>query len=421
MNVSSRIALLLFIASFLMSTYVTCAIYFYHLHTDHHLQLLVAIFVIVMLVGISGKLLDYQQALARAKQNLEEAQQLAGLGSWERDLESGRGYWSDNHYRLFGLCPGTLAPSMEEFFSMIHTEDRPKVRQAVMEVIDSGGCYEVRYRLEGDAGNRMFLSRGRILHDSPREPATLIGTVQDITHKHRRDQFREGLLKQKDLFINRLGHDLKTPLTPLVALLPLIRTRTEDKRQQELLDLCINSVNHINELVAKTGQLARLTSSVDVISTFADVPLYEAVDAAVSSLAEIVRERNLNIEHSIPPGVLVRGNIAELEELFRQLFSNAVKFSPSNSNVSVESVRDNGMVSVVVRDSGIGLLPEELLHIFDDFYKADSSRHVLGSSGLGLTICRRIVEKHGGRISASSPGKDCGTAISFTLEAGGNV
>lgn len=421
MNVSRRIALLLFIASFLMSMYVTCAIYFYHLHTDHHLQLIVAIFVVAILIGISGKLIDYQQALTRAKQNLEEAQQLAGLGSWERDLESGKGYWSDNHYRLFGLCPGTLAPSMEEFFSMIHTEDRSKVRQAVMEVIDSGGCYEVKYRLERDIGNRMFLSRGRVLHDSPGGAVTLIGTVQDITHKHRRDQFREELLKQKDLFINRLGHDLKTPLTPLVALLPLIRSRTEGQRQQELLDLCINNVTHINELVIKTGQLARLTSSADSISTFVDVPLYEAVDAAVSSLAESIRGRNLTIVHSIPSDVLVRGNMVELEELFRQLLSNAVKFSPSNSDIYVETVRDNGMVAVVVRDSGIGLLPEELPHVFDDFYKADSSRHVLGSSGLGLTICRRIIEKHGGRISASSPGRDGGTTIHFTLEAGGCV
>jgi hypothetical protein len=85
------------------------------------------IFVLIFLV-IAGKLFHYQQALNRAKQNLDEAQQLASLGSWERDLVTGKGYWSDNHYRLFSLLPRAQAPNMEEFFLMIHAEDRRQTR-----------------------------------------------------------------------------------------------------------------------------------------------------------------------------------------------------------------------------------------------------------------------------------------------------
>ncbi len=303
---------------------------------------------------------------------------------------------------------------------MIHAEDRQQARETVMEAIRSRGSYEIKYRLEGDACNRVFLSRGKVLHDKSGEPVKLVGTIQDITHKHRRDQFREGLLKQKDLFVSRLGHDLKTPLTPLVALLPLIRSRTDELRQQELLDICIRNVNHIKDLVAKTLQLARLTSSADVTSGRFNVQLSAAVDAAIADMAEIINDRRIIIEHSIPQGVTVRGNRAELEELFAQLLNNAVKFSPIDSRVTIEAASADGTVTVIVRDNGIGLSKEELHHIFDDFFKADSARHALDSSGLGLTICRRIVENHGGRISANSPGKDAGTTISFTLEAGGS-
>lgn len=392
-----------------------------HRTSGHNLPQVVGLTFVVLFIVIAGKLYYYQRELSRAKQNLDEAQQLAGLGSWERDLVTGKGYWSDNHYRLFRLLPRIQAPSMDEFFSMIHTEERLQARETVMEAIRSKGSYEIKYRLEGDVANRIFLSRGKVLHDDAGKPVTLIGTIQDITLKQRRDQFREGLLKQKDLFISRLGHDLKTPLTPLVALLPLIRSNTDDPSQRKLLDLCVNSVNHINDLVAKTLKLARLASSADLLPLRFDVLLSATVDAAVSGMADAISNAHLAIENLIPSELTVRGNREELEELFSQLISNAAKFSFENPTLTIEAVCDKKVVTVLFRDNGIGLLPEELSHIFDDFYKADPSRHLLNSSGLGLPICRRIVENHGGRISASSLGRRGGTSIRFTLEAGSNI
>lgn len=421
MHVSKQFNSLFFITLLLIGTSVLFTIYFYHRDSDHHLQLLAGLAVFLLLVAVSGKLFHYHQMLNQAKHNLDEAQQLASLGSWERDLATGKGYWSDNHYRLFNLPPRTHSPDMEEFFLMIHSEERQQARETVLEAIRSNGSYEIKYRLEGDARNRIFLSRGKVLHDSSGKPVTLIGTLQDITHKHRRDQFREELLKQKDLFISRLGHDLKTPLTPLVAFLPLIRSQTDDPSQQKLLDLCVGSVNHINDLVAKTLKLARLTSPSDSYPQRTDLPLAATVDSAILAMADTAIVARVKIENRIPPEMVVKGNREELEELFSQLISNAAKFSLQDPALTIEAACNKGMISVVFRDNGIGLLPEELCHIFDDFYKADHSRHMLNSSGLGLSICRRIVENHGGRISADSSGRKCGTSISFTLQAGGKV
>ena len=421
MHVSKQPNRLFIIALLLISTSVLFTIYFYPDNGDLRLRLLVGLTVSVLLITVSGKLFHYHQMLNQAKQNLDEAQRLANLGSWERDLATGKGYWSDNHYRLFNLPPRTHSPDMEEFFLMIHSEERQQARETVLEAIRSNGSYEIKYRLEGDKKNRIFLSRGKVLHNSSGKPVTLIGTLQDITHKHRRDQFREELLKQKDLFISRLGHDLKTPLTPLVAFLPLIRSQTDDPSQQKLLDLCVSSVNHINDLVAKTLKLARLTSPADLHPQLLELPLAATVDSAISGITDTGIVERMKIENLIPPELSVRGNREQLEELFSQLISNAAKFSLQDPVLTIEAACDKGMITVVFRDNGIGLLPEELCHIFDDFYKADHSRHMLNSSGLGLSICRRIVENHGGRISASSSGRKCGTSISFTLEAGGTV
>jgi signal transduction histidine kinase len=136
-------------------------------------------------------------------------------------------------------------------------------------------------------------------------------------------------------------------------------------------------------------------------------------------MADTIDTARLAIINLIPLQLTVKGNLVELEELFSQLISNAAKFSPKDSTLTIEAACNNCVVTVAFKDDGIGLLPEELCYIFDDFYKADHSRHLLNSSGLGLTISRRIVENHGGRITASSPGKMCGTTIQFTLESGG--
>lgn len=421
MSVSKRMTALFLLSAFLISSGVSFFMQSTFRSSGQHIPHAIGTILVLLVIVIAGKLLHYQQALNRAKQNLDEAQRLAGIGSWERELVTGKGYWSDNYYRLFNVTPRTVAPSMEDFFLMVHADDRQHVRDVIDEAIRTMSGYETKYRLDADAGNRTFLSRGRVILNDSGEPVTIVGSIQDITHKQRRELFREGLLKQKDLFISRLGHDLKTPLTPLVALLPLIRSRTEDQRQLELLDICINSVNNMNDLVIKTLRLARITSAANVASRNFNICLSAVVDAAVSNLTEMLKNHSVTIENRTFPELLVKGNQAELEEVLTQLLSNAVKFSPDNSRVSVEASCINRVVTVIVRDNGIGLSPEEQQHIFEEFYTADPSRHVLDSSGLGLTICRRIVENHGGQISAASPGKNGGTAVSFTLEAGGSI
>jgi signal transduction histidine kinase len=423
MKVPRRIAAAYFLVSFLLGVSVSLIVYLNHGVTELHTNLELAVGLVFVLVSIvvSGRFLHYQQSLKHAKNNLDEAQELAGIGSWERDLGTGRGYWSDNHYRLFDLQPRKVAPSMDEFFEMIHAADRGRVRETVTAAVISGSSYEASYRLADDVSERIFLSRGKVMPGEPGKPASLVGTVQDITEKRRQELFRDDLLRQKDMFITRLGHDLKTPLTPLVALLPLIRSRAVDDKQCDLLNICIRNANHIKELVVKTIQLARLSSPVRPRLNISDVQLSSAVDDFKAIMADIIEEHGIRFENLIEPDVRVRADLSEIGNLFFNLISNAVKFSPPGSYATISAVVEQEKVTVVVKDNGIGLSTEELPHVFDEFYKADQSRSELGSSGLGLNICRLIVSNHGGRIWAESGGKGYGTAISFTLPTGGAV
>jgi signal transduction histidine kinase len=113
----------------------------------------------------------------------------------------------------------------------------------------------------------------------------------------------------------------------------------------------------------------------------------------------------------------VLADLIQIKELFDNLISNAVKYSQENNvKITLDAKKLDDFIVVSVKDAGIGLEPQQIQHVFDEFYKADYSRHDLKSTGLGLSICKRIVEKHGGHIWVESLGKGKGSTFFFTLK-----
>jgi PAS domain S-box-containing protein len=250
-----------------------------------------------------------------------------------------------------------------------------------------------------------------------------VGIISNsATQKRAQDELRrahdqlEELVRYKDMFISRLGHDLKTPLTPLVTLLPMVKARSQDAKSREMLDVMLLNVNNMKELVIKTLKLARLTSASARPKT-EEMALRPAVESYVAKRAFIIQRAGLAADVDVPGGLTLRADPLDLEELYYNLISNAVKHTPEGGRITLgaEPAPSRDTATAWVRDTGVGLLPGQMERIFDEFYKADESRHELDSSGLGLAICRRIVERYGGRIWAVSPGKGLGTTILFTL------
>ena len=247
-----------------------------------------------------------------------------------------------------------------------------------------------------------------------REQLSILNENLEQRVKERTEEI-ETLIKQKDEFIDQLGHDLKNPLTPLVTLLPIITKREQDTRQKELLNTCINNVNYMKDLVIKIIQLARLSSNTTTMK-IEPVNLAETIDRLIASKKQLLQRSSIKIISSITDTLTVEADRLALQELLDNLLSNAVKFTPKGGTVTVDSRRYKGTVTVAVTDTGIGMTEEQATRVFDEFYKADQARHELDSSGLGLSICKRIVEKLGGTIWAESEGLDKGSTFYFTLK-----
>lgn len=237
----------------------------------------------------------------------------------------------------------------------------------------------------------------------------------DLENKVRqRTEEIASLLRQKDEFIQQLGHDLKTPLTPLLTLLPMIRSRVDDAKIHEMLQVSMLNVNYMRDLVVKTLQLARLNSST-MLLRLEPASLSEMVREIISLHTQEFAANQISVSTEIGDDIVVRCDRMYLRELLDNVLTNSLKYMTPPGTIRLWTSVDGDMATVNVTDSGVGMTAEHLSRVFDEFYKADESRHNRDSSGLGLSICRRIVEKHGGQIRATSPGLGQGTTISFTL------
>ncbi len=227
----------------------------------------------------------------------------------------------------------------------------------------------------------------------------------------------EQLVKQKDDFINQLGHDLKTPLTPMMVLLPILKEKVHTEKDEELFNVIIRNVYFMKDLVNKTIELAKLNTD-KVEFSMEPLILSDEVELVLANNTVLFQENNINVSSTVDPSLWIYADKLRMQEVFNNLLTNAIKYTPkTGGNITIFAEETNAdEITIAVTDTGIGMTKEQLSQMFDEFYKADESRHDLDSSGLGLTISKKIVEKHGGRIWAESDGVGKGSTFYFTIK-----
>jgi len=228
----------------------------------------------------------------------------------------------------------------------------------------------------------------------------------------------ERLIKQKDDFINQLGHDLKTPLTPIMALLPIIKEQTEKSEDKELFEVLTRNIYYMRDLVNKTIDLAKLNSD-KIMFSIEDTNLLSEVNNIIKNNNILFKDNKIDVVNKIDENIHVKADKLRLNELLNNLITNSIKYTLEEGGTITFDAKEVGeFVKISIEDTGIGMSKKQISHIFEEFYKADDSRHDLDSSGLGLPISKRIVNKHGGEIWAESLGKNKGSTFYFTLRNG---
>jgi PAS domain S-box-containing protein len=226
----------------------------------------------------------------------------------------------------------------------------------------------------------------------------------------------EQLLTQKDNFINQLGHDLKNPLGPLLQLLPVLKKQEKNQERIELYEVMIRNVKYMKNLVFKTVELARLNSP-ETHFVFSPINVKDEVHEIIEDNKLLFDNNKITVETDIPQTLpKVQADKIHLQELLTNLINNAVKYSKGPGTITIQAQPNDDVVIISVKDTGIGMSKDHISHLFEEFYKADESRHDFNSSGLGMAICKRIVDRHGGKIWVESEGVGKGTTVYFTLK-----
>lgn len=264
-----------------------------------------------------------------------------------------------------------------------------------------------------------------IFSDTPKTKDRLIQELQQELNKIKKelDETKinrtieiNKLVKDKARFIDNLSHDLATPLTPLVSLLPVIKDDVNSEESKKLVETCLKNIKYIKRVIENARELADV-SATDLLLRKEN--LHEILDDIIKRYEVVFKSYNIKVENNIDKNTSIKTEKRRLLQLFDNIISNAVNSMLNGGVLTFESKyikNENGsFVQIVTKDTGKGLTRDQTDRIFNEFYKTDESRHKLDSTGLGLTICKKIVEKHGGKIWADSHGKDQGTRIIFTL------
>jgi PAS domain S-box-containing protein len=371
-------------------------------------------------------------ALEQEKANLAEAQQIAHLGSWEWDLNNNILIWSDEMFRIFGIEPSKIAPDYAEFLRYIHSEDVEMLKKAVEEAIDEKKVFEIDYRIIRPNGQQRFASaKGQPKQDKTGKVYKLVGTVTDITERKQVEMERDKLLERekaareaaesanrlKDEFLAVLSHELRTPLNPILGWTQMLRTNKMDPENTAKGLATIERNAHLQiKLIDDLLDVSRILQGKLVLQEI-PIQLASLINAAIETVRLSAEAKSIILETVFQPEIgLVKGDPNRLLQVVGNLLSNAVKFTPNGGKILVRLDGDNSLAKITVKDTGKGIDPDFLPHVFEHFRQENSSTtRVYGGLGLGLAIVRNLVEMHGGIVTAQSAGVGMGATFTVML------
>jgi signal transduction histidine kinase len=250
------------------------------------------------------------------------------------------------------------------------------------------------------------------------EQATLLmrdlNLILDQKVQDRTEEIRN-LLLQKDHFINQVAHDLRTPLTPLVALIPLLREDICDPESARLIDILDKNVNNMRHMTEQLVKLANLNCH-GSITDFQEVNLAAMIQDAVWKNSDSIRDQVIVVEMNVPPDLTICISKLFGFTIFSNIINNAVRYNVREGRITITAAEKGGTVSVSFADTGIGMKKEVIDKIWDELYISDPSRSDPGSKGFGLSMVRKIVSLHGGEVTASSPGPGMGSVVVVRLK-----
>jgi signal transduction histidine kinase len=237
---------------------------------------------------------------------------------------------------------------------------------------------------------------------------------QLATELNRMSQRLASLDKERRAFLANVSHELRTPVSNVHVTLEALESGADEEPElrERFIRTALDETTRLSRLIKDLLDLGRLEAGVTPLEQ-QPLNLRDLIDRTVRAVESRLRAKGMDISVDVP-NVQLQGDPERLLQAFLNVLDNAIKHSAPDSRVFVSGKIEGVQVGVEIRDRGSGISESDLPHIFEQFYTADPSRQGSGT-GLGLAIARRIVEAHGGKITASSTGVGKGATFTISL------
>jgi two-component system CheB/CheR fusion protein len=374
------------------------------------------------------------ETLRETAERIRLAVEATHMGFWEWDVATDTVRTEPQHNRILGLPADMAAGPLALFLHCVHPDDRDRVAATLAAVPGRRKDFDCEFRVVRPDGSLHWVAKyGRPEFPDPSaaRATRVLGTTLDVTDRKLAElelderlareqagrESAEAASEAKDQFLANVSHELRTPLSAILLWAKMLRGNpaTSEKQRQEGLDAIERAANAQRELIEDLLDTSRIVSGklrLDVRHFQLGALFREAIEG-IRPAAEAKR---VAVGVEVADGVDgVNGDPDRIRQVIWNLLSNAVKFTPADGRVDVAARRDGDTVEITVADTGRGIAVEQLPHVFDRFWQADSAARQNRGLGLGLAITRQLVELHGGTVEAHSDGEGRGATFRVRL------
>lgn len=372
-----------------------------------------------MITDISARI-AIDKDLKKTKKKLEIALNNGKIGTWEWTIRTNVVIWDTRMEEMFNLKPRTFEGTFSAFESRVHEEDLPHVRNAIREALLNGKPYEVVYRTIPVNGKSHYISsKALVMFSKKGNPVSLSGVAFDITDMKEGAEnvmikLNEELLRSNsDLrqFAAVASHDLQEPLRMIASYTQLLQQKYKDKLDKDAIDYINYAVGGSKRMYEMINALLAYSRVNSHGNNFESTDMNDVLEKVKDNLKLIIKEKDAVILNEKLPVLFADKN--QMIQLLQNLIENSIKFCHESPRIHISSelVETNHVFSV--EDNGIGIEPQYFEKIFRIFQRLHTPEHYKGA-GIGLPVCRRIIERHSGKIWVKSePGK--GSTFFFYL------
>ncbi|MEO8433866.1 MAG: MASE1 domain-containing protein [Pyrinomonadaceae bacterium] len=341
-------------------------------------------------------------------------------------------YVSDYVATMLGYSVNEWLATPNFWLSIVHPDDREPAAAAAEATFTCGRKGSNQFRWIAKDGRVLWVeSQSVAVFDDQGRPVGMRGVTMDITEQKLADEERAKLLQLehaarneaeeanriKDDFLATLSHELRTPLTAMLGWLGMMRSKSLDEATSAYaLETIERNAKMQAQLIEDLVDVSRIVSGKLKLDV-RPMDLTPVVEAAIDAVHPAADAKQISIQVIREPFIgPVTGDPDRLQQVIWNLLSNAVKFTPRDGSVEVHLRQSESSAEIAVHDTGMGIRPEFLPHVFERFRQADSTAtRAHGGLGLGLAIVRHLVELHGGTVAAESGGPDHGSTFTVSL------